>query len=630
MMDTLRQSAKGWMAKVLIALLVLSFAVWGIADVYTGGFNRGSLASVGGQDVSRQEFTEAFQNALQNLSQQRGESITPEKARAEGIDRVILSNLLRGAGLDAQADNLKLNISEETLIAEIKSTPAFLGADGKFSEAQFREVLERNGMSEAAFVAATRQDKRRDAIAEAAEAGFAPPNALLEAYHRYENEMRDTRYFVVTPAESDVPAPTEAEIKEHYEKNIANYTAPEYRGLAIVKAEPADVAAQTTVTDDELKAAYEKTKTAYFTPERRTILQIVFANAEEAKKAKERIAAGTDFLDVAKEKGLTVQDATLGTVTKAEIFDTKIAEAAFKLRQGEVSDPVQGQLSIVLLKVLTVTPEHQQSFEEAKTAVAERLKLDKATEAIKSLYDTVEDARAAQTRFEDIAKSMKLPFIAIPAVDADGLDKDGKPVTVPGAEELMKRAFASDAGVENEPLRTREGGYIWYEVREVLPAKPRPIETVKDKVVADLKAQKLRQFALDKAKKLAERKGVALDVLAKEAGAEVKTIQGLKRNETNAEFDASAVAALFSIPEKGIAYASSNDGKSAKLIEAMAVKVPPFDAKAAGVDTTRKSLGSDTAADLFDTYQTALQSDLGVTVNETLWREITGTTQESP
>lgn len=629
MMDVFRRSAKSWMAKVLIGLLVLSFAVWGIADVYTGGFQRGGLASVGGQEISREAFNDAYQNALQNLSQQRGESITPEKARAEGIDRLILGNLMRGAGLDAQADRLKLAISDETLIGEIKGNPAFLGSDGKFSTERFQQVLERSGLTEPRFIASSRQEKLRDAIADATESGFAPPDTLLEAYHRYENEERDARYFTVVPAEAEIPAPNDADIKEFFDKNIANYTAPEYRAVAIVKAEPEDVAAQTSVADDELKAAYEKNKTAYFTPERRTIMQIVFTSPDEAAKAKERIAGGTDFLDIAKEKGLSVQDATLGTLAKSEIFDTKIAEAAFKLKQGEVSAPVQGQLSVVLLKVLTITPEYQKSFEEARADVANRVKLDKATTTIKSLFDTVEDARAAQAKFEEIAGANKLPFTLIAAVDANGRDKDGKEAAIPGGEELVKRAFASDAGVENEPVRTKVGGYIWYEVREVQPAKPRPLDSVKDKVRADLLAQKLRDFALDKVKKLVERGG-GIEALAKEAGAELKSLQGLQRNETSAEFDAAAVSALFSIPEKGLAYAPSNDGKSAKVIEAAAARTPKFDGKAAGVDTMRKSLGENGAADLFDTYQTALQGNLGVSVNETLWREITGASQTSP
>jgi peptidyl-prolyl cis-trans isomerase D len=627
MMDAFRRAAKSWVAKVLIALLVLSFGIWGIADIFRGGFHRGALASVGGRDISSQEFADAFRRALQRMSQQRGETLTPEKARAEGIDKLILGDLLRGAALDAQSGRLKLALSDETIVGEIKGNPAFSDAEGKFSIERYHQVLERSGLSEAGFIASTRREKLREAITQAAEAGFAPPKTLLEAYDRYENEERDARYFTVAPAETEIPAPTDGEIGEFHDKNIANYTAPEYRSVAIMTAEPADLAGQTTVTDVELKEAYEKYKKTYFTPERRTVMQIVFDTLDDARKAKERIAAGTDFLDIAKEKKLTAQDITLGMQAKDEFIDKKIADAAFKLAPGEVSDPVQGQLSIVLLKAATVTPEHQQTLEETKADLTKKLQLAKAAETIKSTYDAVEDARAAQMPFEKIAKDKNIPFVLIAATDAEGLDKDSKAVAMPDKEELLKRAFESDAGVENEPVATKTDGYLWYEVREVMPAKPRPLEAVKDKVKADLLAKKLREFALDKAKKLVERgtAGAAFEELAKDAGAEVKSIKGLKRNETNAEFDASAVSALFSIPEKKVAYAPANDGKSAKVIEAAAVLLPKFDPKAAGADTARKTLGEGGAADLFEAYQTALQTNLGVTVDETLWREIAGT-----
>jgi peptidyl-prolyl cis-trans isomerase D len=356
-------------------------------------------------------------------------------------------------------------------------------------------------------------------------------------------------------------------------------------------------------------------------------MQIVFNTVDEAKKAKEKIAAGIDFLDIAKERGFTPQEVTLGTLAKNEIFDTKIAEAAFKVPAGTVSDPVQGQLSIVLLKVVTATPEHQATFEEAKADLMQKLQLEKAAESLRSIYDSVEDARAGQTPFEEIAKKFKIPFILIASSDAAGLDKDGKAVTIPDKDELLKRSFESDVGVENEPIPTASDGYIWYEVRALVPARPRPLETVKDKVKADLIAKKLREFALDRAKKLVERSssGIGFDALAKEAGAELKTVAGLKRNETNAELDAAAVSALFSLPEKKVGYAPANDGKSAKVIEVAKVVTPKFDAKEAGVATMRKTLADDGGADVLDTYQNALQGNLGVTVNENLWRQIAGT-----
>jgi peptidyl-prolyl cis-trans isomerase D len=292
-----------------------------------------------------------------------------------------------------------------------------------------------------------------------------------------------------------------------------------------------------------------------------------------------------------------------------------------------VSDPVQGQLSIVLLKVLTITPEKQLTLEEAKADLMKKLQLEKGVEALRTIYDQVEDARAEQKPFETIADTVKLPFILIKATDADGQDTDGKTLDIPGGKELLKRAFESDAGVENEAIPTDADGFLWYEVRGVVPAKPRPLETTKDKVRADLMATKLRELAFDRAKKLVERKnaGASFEDVAKEAGAEIKSISGLRRNETSAEFDAGAVSALFSVPEKGVAYAPTIDGKGAKVIEASKVLAPKFDPKEPGVATLRKSIADSATADIFDTYQSALQSNLGFTVNETLWRQITGT-----
>ena len=105
---------------------------------------------------------------------------------------------------------------------------------------------------------------------------------LLEAQYRYDNEQRDARYFMVTTQDSEVAAPTDDEIKKEYEANPAAYTAPEYRAIAVMKAEPADIAAKITLTDQDLADGFEKYKAEYFTPETRTILQMSFPTLEDA------------------------------------------------------------------------------------------------------------------------------------------------------------------------------------------------------------------------------------------------------------------------------------------------------------------------------------------------------------
>jgi peptidyl-prolyl cis-trans isomerase D len=283
-------------------------------------------------------------------------------------------------------------------------------------------------------------------------------------------------------------------------------------------------------------------------------------------------------------------------------------------------------LSVVLLKVTKISPEKQSTLEEVKNELTARLQLEKAKDMAQNTFDAVEDARAQQKSFEDIAKEVKLNLVVTPPVDQQGLGKDGKEVNVPFKEGVLKQAFESDTGVENDALTTPSNGYVWYEVREVTPSAIKPLETVKTQVEADWKAQKLRELALEKAKQLAERgqNGITLDVLASEAKAEIKTVQGLKREETTNEFGPEAVSALFAVPENGFAFAPEGDGKGAKVIQSQAVLIPAFDPNSEEAKTISKTLADGVSTNLEASYVADVQEELGVYVDENMWRQVTG------
>lgn len=625
MLDSMRNAAKSWVAKVLMGLLVLSFGIWGIEDMFRFS-PRSTLATVGDQDISGQQFTESFRRWLQNYQEQTGQTITPEQARILGLDRQFLNGMINDAALDAEADKMKLAVSDNQLVDIIRANPLFHDAQGNFDQRRFVEVLRQNGLNEAAYLASERQRFLRGSLADTVQANFSPPNALKEAVYRHRNEQRDARYFVLRPAGQDIPAPSEQDLKTQWEKNSTQYTAPEYRVVAVIKADPEDLAPAIQIPDTELQAAYDKYKLDYFKPETRAILQIPFPSVDEAKKAKERIAAGTDFMALAKERGLTDADASLGEVSKDKIFDSLIADAAFGLAQDQVSDPVQGKLSVVLLKVTKITPEKQSTLDEVKPALTTRLQLEKARSAVQTTYDTIEDARAQQKSFEDIAKEVNLKLVITPPVDAQGLGKDGKEIDVPFKDNVLKQSFESDTGVENDALTTPSGGFVWYEVREVTPSAVKPFDTVKAQVESDWKAQKLREVALEKAKQVVERarNGTGLDALAGEAKAEIKTVQGLKRNETTNEFDPQAVAALFSVPENGFAYALEGDGKGAKIMQSQAVLIPTFDPNSEEAKTISKALSDGAGTNLAAAYAADVQDEVGVYVDEDMWRQVTG------
>ncbi len=624
MMDSMRTAAKSWVAKLLIGLLAVSFGVWGIADVFRfGGAN--DLATVGDTEVTAEQFNQAFQNRLQEIARQTGQGVTPEQARAFGLDRSVLNFLIQSAALDNEAGHLKLGVSDSFLAKDVVNNAAFQDSTGKFSPDRFKQLLAQNGLSEGSFFAEERQRMLRQALTDTAAGGIPVSTGLLEAQYRFDNEQRDARFFIVTTQDSEVAAPTDEEIRKEYDANPAAYTAPEYRSVAIMKAEPADIAAKITLTDEDLTAGFEKYKGEFFTPEKRTVLQITFPTVADAEAARQKLASGTDFLSLAQERGFTEADVTFADKTKADFIDPAVAEAAFSLAEGALSEPIQGTLSTAILKVVKISPEQQASLDEVKPQLTERLKLEQANEQIQSTYDAVEDARAAQTRFEEIAAKAGIPFLLVTATDAQGKDKDGKDVDIPHKEEVLKASFSSDVGVENDAV-SLDNGYVWYEVREVIPAALKPYDQVKDQAKAAVVAQKVKALSEDKAKKFVERArtGAKLDDLAAEAKSQVQTAQGLRRSESGESFGPAAVAALFAVPDDGFAYALEPDGKGARVMQSVPVLLPAFDPASPDAKSIAKKLEPQVASSMLDAYLAALQDQSGVTVNETLWRNVSG------
>lgn len=624
MMDSMRNAARTWVAKVLIGLLAVSFGVWGIADVFRSGADN-ELATVGKQTVTGDQFNNAFQEYLQNVARQSGQALTPEQARGLGIDKAILDNLMQSAALDNEAQILKLGVSNDFLAKDLLTNPAFQDAAGKFSADRFKQLLAQNGLSEAMFFGEERQRMLRDALTETATTGLPVNQGLLEAQYRYENEQRDARYFIVTTQDSEVAAPTDEEIKAEYEANPAAYTAPEYRAVAVMKVEPADVAAKITLTEEDISQGYDKYKSDYFTPETRTILQISFPTLEDAQAAKAKLASGTDFLALAKERGFTEQDVTFANKTKADFIDPAVADAAFSLAEGTVSDPIKGKLSTVLLKAQAITPEKQSTLDEVKAELTERLKLERAGEEIQAVYDLVEDDRAAQTAFEQIAEKAGLPFQLITATDMRGTDKDGKDIDMPHKTQLLQAAFSSDVGLENDAI-SLDDGYVWYEVREVIPAALKPLDAVKEQVKTAVTAKKVQALSEEKAKKLVERarSGAKLEDLAAETSAKVETAQALRRTESGDTFGPAAVAALFAVPDNGFAYALEPDGRGARVMQSEPVLLPAFDTASPDVKKISERLNPQLAENILTSYLTQLQNQAGVKMNETLWRNISG------
>src|SRR5690606_511244 len=191
----------------------------------------------------------------------------------------------------------------------------------------------------------------RQQIVEAVSDGITAPDAFLRAASQYQNEDR-TIEFVTLPASlvEPIEAPSEEAVAKWFEDNKQSYAAPEYRRILYVKLEPEDIADPASVTEEDARAEYDRSITRYTSPESRRIEQIVFANNDDASAALAKIRSGeATFEDVVTEQGRTLNDVVLGTFERERIADAAIAEAAFSIAEGEVSDVVAGTFGPILL-----------------------------------------------------------------------------------------------------------------------------------------------------------------------------------------------------------------------------------------------------------------------------------------
>lgn len=622
MLTALRSKSGGIVAKIFIALLAGSFAVWGIEDMLRGG-NSETLAKVGDREIGSYEFSEAFNRQLSVYSRRLGETVTPDRARQLGIDRQILGDLMRDAALDSQAAALGITMPERAVAQRVADSPQFQGANGSFNADSFRNLLRQNGFSEEQFFATERAGMTRQVISQPLTTEAVVPNTLVELIWKHRTEQRDATYFEFTLSDG-ATQPTDAALKSLYDENPDLFREPERRSIAIVALTPDAIMSGIEVSEDDLKRQYEATKKQLAAAETRTVLQIPFNSEADAKAAAQKIKDGTSFEDIAREQGKTEADISLGTVAKSAIPDPAVAEAAFALADGAVSEPVKSRFSTVLLKTKIVGTSGAKSLDEMRAELATAVRAAKARDQLLDLHDKFEDARASGASLEEAAAEIGIKVANVDPVALNGTDKNGKAVAVPGHASSLATAFETEIGLEISPLTDGDDGFTWLETRDIVETAVPAFNEIKDKVADTWTAREAASATRKKAEELVAklRSGTPIADLAKTENAEISTVNGVRRNQAAAAFNTADIAALFSVAEDGKAFSIANDGKSAKIIASTPVLGTGFNSDSEEAKAIRQVLETNLSNDLYAEYVNALQEQIGVTINDSVWARL--------
>jgi len=366
---------------ILLVLLILGLAGFGANGI---GGSISSVGSVGKTEIAVADYQRALQQELSFETRRRGQVVTMQQARLEGLDRRVLERLAGGAALAEEARVVGLSVGNDEVAAQLRGVPAFQGTDGQFNRENYEFALRQNGTRASEFEDQLRVTAARDILQQAVTGGLTVPETYAQTVYGFLQERRSFRWALVDEAllDGDAAKPTDADLARFHEERPELFRTPEIRKLTYAWLTPDMLLDTIEVDEGELQRLYEERAGQYIRPARRLIERLGFADMEAAALAKAQIEAGeTSFDALIEERGLTLQDVDQGEVARRDL-DADVADAVFALTEPGISEPVQTSLGPVLYRVNAVLQATEVTFDDARDDLVAEFTSDRARRVI--------------------------------------------------------------------------------------------------------------------------------------------------------------------------------------------------------------------------------------------------------
>jgi peptidyl-prolyl cis-trans isomerase D len=617
----MRKASSNWIGKtimtVVMGVLIVSFGIWGIADAFKG-YGQSKLATIGSTEITTEQFRQLYNDKLQQIGRQFGRPLTSDQARAFGLDRQVLQQVVAEAALDEDARRKGLGVGDAEVMRQIIADPNFQSPTGGFDAPRFQQLIRSLGFTEQRYIAEQRKVSLRRQIAGTVTTGVEPPKTMIEALSRYQNETRTIDYVKLDAAQAGtIDAPSPEALAAYFDERKTQFRAPEYRKIAFLALTPDEMAKWSTVSDDDAKKVFEERKDKLSTPEQRQISQIVFPNAADAAAGRAKLNDTFKFEDLAKERGLSASDIDLGMVAKAGIIDPAVADAAFSLAPDGISQPITGRFGVTLVKVGKIQAGTTPSYDSVAANLKRDIAIERARAVVSDMHNKIEDERGGGANVVDTAKKLGLNAVTIEAVDRSGRSPDGQPVAgLPTDVDVVTQAFNSDVGVDNDALQAG-GGYIWYDVLGVTPARDRTLDEVKAQVEARWREEqittRLRDKAVEMAKKLEG--GAKLADEAAAAGLKVVTSAPFKRDASDPALSAGVIQSVFRGVKDSAGQAQGATPSEWIVYRITDITAPAVDMASEDTKKLKETLQRGLTDEQVAQYVTKLETQIGTKIN---------------
>ncbi|HEY4134232.1 MAG TPA: SurA N-terminal domain-containing protein [Alphaproteobacteria bacterium] len=615
----MRQHATSWVVKILFGLLILSFSMWGIHDIFVGDADP-AVATVAGTKIPVSQLDDAVKQEIERFQPMFGGSLDNAQAKQLGLIDQALERLIDRVVFNKAASDLGLAVGDQMVLRHIQSEPAFRDERGQFDRAHFQQVLMANNLTEDRYVALLRRDLATRQLAGVVGVDAPIPTVLVNSLNSYREESRVADAIAVPASQSSTPSPPdEATLADYYKSHTDRFMAPEYRTVSYVAVDPAALAGDIEVSDDSLRREYDSRLSEFTLRERRDVDQAVLRDEAEAKRVQDLLAQGRTLEAALKESGSKADVVKLGWVERADLIG-EIAAPVFALKAGQVSAPLKSPLGWHIVRVNGAEDGRVQSLDEVRDQLRKDMSAREANDEAHDLSIKLEDALAGGASLSEAANQVGLTLYKVPPVDSHGLTEAGKAApSLPPDAAFLTTAFATGEGEDSTTIELANGVFAVLEVNKIQPAAARPIEQIKTDLIASWQDEQRRAAAEKRAQALLDKiKGGQTPAAA--AAAEKLTVQTTApftrvTHESDAGLPESLKADMFSMKAGEAAMGESREG----YVVAVLKDVRPAPALAEDArnqldDQLAQAIGSD----LLDQFAGALRQRYKVDINHTV------------
>jgi peptidyl-prolyl cis-trans isomerase D len=510
MLQIIRSGLGSIFVKALFVLLIASFAVWGVGDIFGGPAAGRAAVSVGDVRVSTQTVADEFDRQRGQL----GPQVTPQLAIQIGLLDRVMEQFATEAVLTVETDALGLGVGREQVGRYIREQ--FVDDLGNFNRSAYENFLFSSRQNEAQFVDRLVPELTRNQLIGALIAEDTVPAVMIDRIYDYRETRRKARLLTIRPEALPAPErPGGATLDTFYQERKEDYREPEYRALTWVEIMPEALAESIEIPEAEIRASYDDQILRFTTPGTRAVEQIFLVDQETAQAAYDRIVGGEDFFAVAQDvAGMDADTTKLGTLTRNDLPEGT-QDAVFALAEGEIGAPVESDLGWHVFRVTERTDEVVAPYEQMKSGLRRELALDQAVDLVFETANDFEDRLAGGATLEEAASALNLTLATTPAVTEAGTTPSGEPMDRTPGGNFLELAFSTEQGRQSA-LGEAGDGFFVARVDGIDPSRIPELSEITEMVetdwILDARQQNAENLADEVAQKI--RDGASLAYLA--------------------------------------------------------------------------------------------------------------------